>query len=183
MWIWRYLYIYIYTLQGINISHLGKRKIIFKMLFLGDMLVPWRVYIWSDNRRYLKVTTSWMQNSDMLHSARRLEDACSAREDWWKGKLDTCKHYEYRGRLKLSPTWISFTKLPFGGNRDDDSQIHPRYPVIYSKSGVLTHKKVRCRHPERPSNILTVLEEEISYSWTMIMIFLENFRKCTIWNY
>ena len=33
------------TLQGINISHLGKRKIIFKMPFLGDMLVPWRVSI------------------------------------------------------------------------------------------------------------------------------------------
>ena len=30
------------TLQGINISHLRKRKIIFKMPFLGDMLVPWR---------------------------------------------------------------------------------------------------------------------------------------------
>jgi len=33
------------TLQGINISHLGKRKIIFKMPFLGDMLVPWRVIV------------------------------------------------------------------------------------------------------------------------------------------
>ena len=33
-----------YTLQGINISHLGKRNIIFKMPFWGDMLVPWRVY-------------------------------------------------------------------------------------------------------------------------------------------
>ena len=31
------------TVQGINISHLGKRNIIFKMPFLGDMLVPWRV--------------------------------------------------------------------------------------------------------------------------------------------
>ena len=31
------------TLQGINISHLGKRTIIFKMPFWGDMLVPWRV--------------------------------------------------------------------------------------------------------------------------------------------
>ena len=30
-------------LQGTNISHLGKRKIIFKMPFFGDMLVPWRV--------------------------------------------------------------------------------------------------------------------------------------------
>ena len=38
----------LYTLQGINISHLGKRKIIFKIEFLWDMLVPWvpwRVYI------------------------------------------------------------------------------------------------------------------------------------------
>ena len=34
------------TLQGINISHLGKRKIIFKMPFLGDMLVSWRVFLW-----------------------------------------------------------------------------------------------------------------------------------------
>ena len=32
------------TLQGIHISHLGKRKIIFKMAFLGDMLVSWRVH-------------------------------------------------------------------------------------------------------------------------------------------
>ena len=31
------------TLQGINISHLRKRKIIFTMPFWGDMLVPWRV--------------------------------------------------------------------------------------------------------------------------------------------
>ena len=31
------------TLQGINTSHLGKRKIIFKMPFWGVMLVPWRV--------------------------------------------------------------------------------------------------------------------------------------------
>ena len=33
-----------FTLQGTNISHLGKRKIIFKMQFLGDMLVPWRLF-------------------------------------------------------------------------------------------------------------------------------------------
>ena len=31
------------TLQGINMSHLEKRKIIFKMDFSGDMLVPRRV--------------------------------------------------------------------------------------------------------------------------------------------
>ena len=34
----------VYTLQGINISYLGKRKIIFKSAFLWDMLVPRRVY-------------------------------------------------------------------------------------------------------------------------------------------
>ena len=33
------------TLQGINISYLGKRKIIFKSAFLWDMLVPRRVLI------------------------------------------------------------------------------------------------------------------------------------------
>jgi len=33
------------TLQEINISHLEKRKIIFKMDFSGDMLVPRRVVI------------------------------------------------------------------------------------------------------------------------------------------
>ena len=36
------------TLQGINISHLGKRKIIFKMPFLGDMLVPSKVLFQQD---------------------------------------------------------------------------------------------------------------------------------------
>ena len=40
---------YIYTLQGTNISHLGKRKIIFKMPFFGDMFVPKRVYIHCEN--------------------------------------------------------------------------------------------------------------------------------------
>ena len=34
-----------YALQGTNISHLGKRRIIFKMQFLGDMLVPWKVIL------------------------------------------------------------------------------------------------------------------------------------------
>ena len=41
------------TLQRTNISHLGKRKIIFKMPFLGDMWVPWRV-IFQGPGRYLK---------------------------------------------------------------------------------------------------------------------------------
>ena len=36
-----YIYIYVYPP-----GNLGKRKIVFKMPFLGDMLVPWRVYIY-----------------------------------------------------------------------------------------------------------------------------------------
>jgi len=51
-----------YTLQGINISHLGKRKIIFKMPFWGDMLVSWRVYLheWSafNGKMWLKNITA-----------------------------------------------------------------------------------------------------------------------------
>ena len=43
------------TLQGTNISHLRKRKIIFKMPCLGDKLVPWRVILFSNvSKHYLK---------------------------------------------------------------------------------------------------------------------------------
>ena len=31
------------TVQGTNISHLGKSKNIFKSSLVGDMLIPWRV--------------------------------------------------------------------------------------------------------------------------------------------
>ena len=48
--------LYIYTLQGINISHLGKRKIIFKMDFSRDMLVPRRVYVLYHISQMLHVT-------------------------------------------------------------------------------------------------------------------------------
>ena len=34
----------LYPPGNFHISHLGKRKIIFKMPFFGDMLVPWRVF-------------------------------------------------------------------------------------------------------------------------------------------
>ena len=38
-------YVLLYTLQGINISHLGKRKLVFKTALEGDMLVPRRVCV------------------------------------------------------------------------------------------------------------------------------------------
>ena len=37
-------FVQITILHGTNISHLGKRKIIFKSDFWWDVLVPWRVY-------------------------------------------------------------------------------------------------------------------------------------------
>ena len=43
------------------ISHLGKRNIIFKMPFLGDMLVPWRVSI------YLQIHFSWLIPYQFAH--------------------------------------------------------------------------------------------------------------------
>ena len=49
------------SLQGTNISHLGKRKIIFKYTLGGDMLVPWRVcvFCWQVNiSEKLKVLSS-----------------------------------------------------------------------------------------------------------------------------
>ena len=40
------------SLQGTNVSHLGKRKIIFKSAFGWDMLVPWRVFTWREPTSY-----------------------------------------------------------------------------------------------------------------------------------
>ena len=59
---------YTYTLQEINISHLGKRKIIFKMPFLGDMLVPWRVYI------YIYLEPKWGPFVWPSNTRQRVED-------------------------------------------------------------------------------------------------------------
>ena len=58
-----------HTLQGINISHLGERKIIFKMSFLGDMLVSWRVFskCWFNNDfPWYKVNKSPKNKSKLL---------------------------------------------------------------------------------------------------------------------
>ena len=52
-----------YTLQGINISHLGKRKIIFKMPFLGDMLVSWRVH---SLKPTVRLENPWLEEKNIL---------------------------------------------------------------------------------------------------------------------
>ena len=73
-----------FTLQGINISHLGKRKIIFKMPFWGDMLVPWRV----SPILMLKPTLGWTsRTSRTLHEAIT-QPSCFFRGRWrWNGVL------------------------------------------------------------------------------------------------
>ena len=45
------------TLQGINISHLGKRKIMFKSEFWWDMLGIWRVYTPPKKNERLEIST------------------------------------------------------------------------------------------------------------------------------
>ena len=51
----------LYTLQGTNMSHLGKRKIIFKCDFSGDMLVPWRVYsCWLNQPIWKIIRRNWI---------------------------------------------------------------------------------------------------------------------------
>ena len=48
-----------HTLRGINISHLGKRKIIFKMPFWGDMLISWRVVQTCDSLKIQESSSSF----------------------------------------------------------------------------------------------------------------------------
>ena len=48
---------YLDTLQGTNISHLGKRNIIFNMPLKEDMLVPWRVIFVKDRKLEMSMFT------------------------------------------------------------------------------------------------------------------------------
>ena len=54
------------TLQGTNISHLGQRKIIFKMPFLRDMLVPWRVFVFPHNSAKRSVQKKKQRNTKKI---------------------------------------------------------------------------------------------------------------------
>ena len=68
------------TLQGINISHLGNRKIIFKMPFWGDMLVSRRVYIWlyiHTQFRFLATTVEWPKLIGTFNNMSCLTSYCS----------------------------------------------------------------------------------------------------------
>ena len=67
-----------YTLQGTNISHLEKRKIIFKSALGWDMLVPWRVikkHVWCSSvlavERYAQVPSSHHLHGVVVRHAPR----------------------------------------------------------------------------------------------------------------
>ena len=66
------------TLQGINISHLRKRKIIFKMPFLGDMLVPWRVVLRNQDS---EPSTVWMY-APSRHVVKDSLEECGLTQSW-----------------------------------------------------------------------------------------------------
>ena len=110
------------TLQGINISHLGKRKIIFKMPFLGDMLVPWRVFAiggwqtwsWTDLFFFMVISTT------SIHSNTRLS-SCNQRA--WS-TTSTCRGSE-KSRPVLGECEKKSGILPNDHNKDE--------PLIISK--------------------------------------------------
>ena len=95
-----YIYIYVYTLQGINISHLGKRNIIFKMPFLGDMLVSWRVYIRciSSTPKVTQICSKCLVQTAILKILTALSPAASPFKTpitikiQWPGLKSTNKH-------------------------------------------------------------------------------------------
>ena len=65
-------------LQGINMSHLGKRKIIFKMPFFGDMLVSWRVFLLTEiparRKKYTEANWDFLCSYWSIGSADVLKD-------------------------------------------------------------------------------------------------------------
>ena len=95
------------TLQGTNISHLGKRKIIFKMPFLGDMLVPWRVIILSLTS-YNSATINLI--SSMKGPCGRSCAPCSWWEEWRFVATDECRGTVTRSGAaghQVDTTWFS----------------------------------------------------------------------------
>ena len=105
----------IYTLQGINISHLGKRKIIFKMPFLGDMLVPSRVYIHTILYTYIKTHHMFVVSRVVLLQKWIFQAS------WLFGEYmtsrDVCKTFAMRLYMELLGTLAMVNVMGFGEGR------------------------------------------------------------------
>ena len=111
------------TLQGINISHLGKRKIIFKMPFLGDMLVPWRVY-WNP----LKIGTCYF--------ALKPKQCTSIREIPPNYQIFAFFDPPKMGNFMIPAEtfrsfWMTYFSKAFGGQRKHDEKSPSMLPNGY----------------------------------------------------
>ena len=94
-----------YTLQGINISHLGKRKLIFKTALERDMLVPRRVSI------KMKEFLSWTFCYNYIFASRfPLHD-------------DFMSHCRFLTRNEFKIGSTLFTWTPKAGNAFHDAVI------------------------------------------------------------
>ena len=72
------------TLPGISISHLGKRKIIFKSDVWWDMLVPWRVTLPVRSFSFLWSTAAWLRLVKATLESSMLTPAFMKGRNPWK---------------------------------------------------------------------------------------------------
>ena len=91
------------TLQGTNISHLGKRKIIFKMPCLGDMLVPRRVH----HTKWFIFFAPQKSNID-TKDGHNFEGVTVSKPSW------VSSHYFFRGCTYIGYTSSIHTPQRFG---------------------------------------------------------------------
>ena len=83
-----------FTLQGINISHLAKRKIMFKMPCLGDMLVSWRVYHLESRWRNLTcLGLSWPRKLNRHLSGVAPSTFTTVHKNMHRGKIKEVSQY------------------------------------------------------------------------------------------
>ena len=97
-----------YTFQEINVSHLGKGKIIFKMPFLGDiMLVPWRVTkLWGHCHKSKPQRKGFLTKKSFHFHLYNL--VCWRGLAWWKPDLSNIKAW-----LMISGGFLMFSNFPF----------------------------------------------------------------------
>ena len=133
----------VYTLQGINISHLGKRKIIFKMPFLEDMLVPWRVI----SKHFYGRTFG----ETLAESLRVQTLLCTT----------TSVHWDHR-HCQASPIWRMLTTSFF--NTHAASLSHASLPFLTPESFKILRSRFCCpgSFPTNQNQLKTMFPWKIS---------------------
>ena len=134
---------------------IGKRKIIFKMPFLGDMLVPWRVYnihpIWSNFihlnsfEGFLLVIhltsspLSWVSNPEGVS-----QDVCASPPSrcwlaWWKSHSWSHHPNQMRDNLKKR------SELHLDQSHSPKELAQPHFPMICPSSSHLWLRNHECK--------------------------------------